>query len=159
MTRALDSHALPGTVPARRPLARRIVSGAARTLGFVGTDSLARRFLIASLGVLTIGGLTIGLWVGAQLERGIVDRTASITALYVQSFIEPRLERVATTEWLGEENVRQLDWLLRDTPFGERIVSLKVWRPDGVIVYSLDRALIGERFPVEGGLASALGGE
>ena len=37
-------------------------------------------------------------------------------------------------------------------------MALKVWRPDGVIVYSPDRTLIGERFPVEGGLASALGG-
>src|SRR5690348_2402515 len=38
--------------------------------------SLARRFLLATLPLLLVGGLAIGIWVGDQLERGIIDRTA-----------------------------------------------------------------------------------
>jgi signal transduction histidine kinase len=158
MTRALDSHALPA---ARRPTGlapRRALTRLGRVLGFVGTDSLSRRFLIASFAVLLVGGLTIGIWVGSQLERGIIDRTASITGLYVQSFIAPHLESMAAREWLSDEDKGQLDALLTDTTFGERIVALKVWRPDGVIIYSPDRALIGAQFPVEDDLAAALGG-
>ena len=136
-------------------------SAAQRLTGALGVDqpgSLARRFLLASLAVLLLGGVTIGWWVGGQLERGIIDRTASVTGLYVQSFIEPRLVPLANGEWLTEDDAAQLDALLAETTFGERIVALKVWRPDGVIAYSPDRSLIGQQFPVKGGLAQAVGG-
>ena len=58
-----------------------------RCVGLNQSTTLARRFLLASLVVLSVGGLAIGWWVGTQLERGIIDRSASITGLYVESFI------------------------------------------------------------------------
>lgn len=127
-------------------------------LGLAGPDSLARRFLVASLAVLLVGGAAIGLWVGSQLQRSIIDRTASITALYVQSFIEPHLASMAGGEWLSDTDKAQLDQLVANTSFGEKVVALKVWRPDGVIIYSPDRSLIGEQFPVDGDLQAALAG-
>lgn len=155
MARALDSHALPAPRPVRTGAGRAGLQRVARVLGFAGTESLARRFLVASLAVLLVGGVTIGLWVGSQLERGIIDRTASVTALYVQSFIEPHLESMATGSWLSDADVASLDALVTDTAFGEKIVALKVWRQDGMIVYSPDQSLIGRQFPVDEDLASA----
>jgi signal transduction histidine kinase len=108
--------------------------------------------------VLVAGGLVIGWWVGGQLERGIVDRTASITGLYIDSFIEPHLESLSGGQWLSSDDVNALDTLVKDTTFGQRVVALKVWRPDGVIVYSPDRSLVGQSFPVADGLAQALSG-
>lgn len=127
-------------------------------LGLNQSSSLARRFLLASLAVLMVGGLTVGWWIGGQLERGIVDRTASITGLYVQSFIEPHLESLASDSWLSDDDIADLDDLLGDTAFGQRVVALKVWRPDGAIVYSPDRSLIGQSYPVEDGLRDAVDG-
>jgi signal transduction histidine kinase len=158
MSRALDSHALP-QARARAPQPSSRVRRIGEALGLVGDESLARRFLIASLLVLLIGGVAIGLVVGNQLQRGIIDRTASITALYVQSFVEPHLASMADGEWLNDEDKAQLDQLLANTQWRERVVSLKVWRPDGVIIYSPDRELIGDQYPVEGSLAAALDGE
>ena len=109
--------------------------------------------------VLLLGGLTIGWWVGDQIQRGIISRTASITALYVQSFIEPHVADLASNEWLSDESKTQLDALFSESSFSEKIVALKVWRPDGTIIYSPDRSLIGQQFPVEGDLAAALAGE
>ncbi len=124
------------------------------------SNSLARRFLLASLVVLLAAGVVIGWWVGDQLERGIIDRTASITGLYVQSFIAPQLESLAANEWLSDDEKAELDELLTDTTRSANASSsLKVWRPDGVIMYSPDRELIGEQFPVEGELAAALSGD
>ena len=159
MTRALDGETLPATAlsPWRRP--RAVLSRLRHFLGLAGAPSLARRFLIASLVVLVLGGVTIGWWVGDQIQRGIISRTASITGLYAQSFIEPHLESLAWGEWLSDESKAELDALVTETTFGERIVSIKVWRPDGVIVYSPDRNLIGQQFPVEGDLAAALSGD
>jgi len=127
-------------------------------LGISGEASLARRFLVASLIVLVTAGLVIGIWVGGQLQRGIIDRTASITALYVQSFIEPHLASMANGSWLHDEDKAALDSLVNNSQFGEKVVSLKVWRPDGVIIYSPNRDLIGEQFPVDEELGAALSG-
>jgi len=159
MARVLESPALrkanaPVLAPDRPGRLRRV----GNALGISGEASLARRFLVASFLVLLIAGLVIGFWVGGQLQRGIIDRTASITALYVQSFIEPHLASMTTNAWLSADDKAQLDELLNNTQFGEKVVALKVWRPDGVIVYSPDRDLIGGQFPVDDELSAALAG-
>jgi signal transduction histidine kinase len=150
--------AQPLTVAQPDGPARSVRHRIARALGIDQAWSLARRFLLASLLVLVVGGLVIGWWVGGQLERGIIDRTASITGLYVDSFIEPHLESLTGGEWLDSDDVNALDELVRDTSFGQRVVALKIWRPDGVIIYSPDKSLVGESFQIEDGLAAALGG-
>ena len=141
--------------PAAAPTTNEV---AGSRLRLSGHPSPTRRFLLANLLVLVVGGLLIGIWVGDLLERGIVDRTASITALYVESFIEPNVDTLATTGSLPPDQVRQLDSLLADTSLGDRIVSLRIWSPDGTVAYSPDPTLVGATFPVEGGLAEALTG-
>lgn len=121
--------------------------------------SLARRFLLANLVVLIVAGLAIGVYVGDQLERGIIDRTASITALYVESFVEPHLDSMTTGDALTPAEITELNGLLTNTPLGEKIVALRVWSPDGTIAYSPDPTRIGQQFAVEGGLAEALEGK
>jgi signal transduction histidine kinase len=120
--------------------------------------TLARRFLLTSLAVLTAAGVITAVWVGGQLERGIVDRTAAVTALYVESFIEPSLGSLDAGGPLAPDQVRALDDLLVATPMGESIVALRVWAPDGTVRYSSNASMIGQTFPVEGGLAAALQG-
>src|SRR5262249_12596876 len=98
------------------------------------------------------------VWVGDQLERGIIDRTASITALYVESFIEPPVATLTTGQWLSADDTETLDRLLGSTSFGDRIVALKIWSPGGTDLYSADRSLVGRSFPIDAGLADALAG-
>jgi signal transduction histidine kinase len=151
--------ATEGSAPTARPRAgRRVTNRIGALIGLNQSTSLARRFLLASLLILLFGGLLVGWWVGNQLERGIIARSASITGLYVESFIEPHLESLSSGEWLTKADVASLDTLLNDTAFGEKIVALKIWRPDGVVVYSPDRSLIGESFPVDEDLEEALSG-
>ena len=120
--------------------------------------SLARRFLLANLVILLVAGLAIGVWVGNQLERGIIDRTASITALYVESFIEPPVASLATGDWLTPADTQTLDRVLESTSLGDRIVALKIWSTSGVVLYSADRELVGRSFPIDEGLSEALAG-
>lgn len=158
--RPVTTETRPNTMPARSGtgIARRIGTRLGAILGLNQSTTLARRFLLASLLVLVVGGLSIGWWVGTQLERSIIDRSASITGLYVESFIAPHLQSLDTGAWLTKTDVASLDTLLNDTAFGEKIVALKVWRPDGVVVYSPDRALIGQQFPIDEKLRQALNG-
>jgi signal transduction histidine kinase len=121
--------------------------------------SLAGRFLAANLAILLVAGLIVGIWVGDQLERSIVERTASVTALYVESVIEPSLASMSDGAQLTPEEVTALDASLASTLLQERVRSLRVWSPDGQVVYSPDAELVGRRFPVEGDLAEAVRGE
>jgi signal transduction histidine kinase len=48
---------------------------------------------------------------------------------------------------------------MQDIGPGDRIVSLKLWAPDGTVVYSTSPELIGQNFPINDGLARSLAGE
>ena len=121
--------------------------------------SLARRYLIANLAVVLAASVAVAAWVGVQIETSVLERTASVTALYIDSFVEPQIATLATNSTLPAANVDALDELLASTELGSRVVSFRIWRPDGRIVYSPNRALIGQQFEAEGGLARALEGE
>jgi signal transduction histidine kinase len=121
--------------------------------------SLAQRFLLANLAILLVAGLAVGIWVGNQLERSIVERTASVTALYVESIIEPSVASMADGGELTATEIATLDAHLASSALSERLRSLRLWSDDGRVVYSPNAELIGKQFPVEGHLAEAWAGE
>jgi signal transduction histidine kinase len=121
--------------------------------------TLARQFLLISFLILLTGMLVIGVWVGRQIEVGVINRTAAVTALYVDSFVAPHLQSLGHSRHLDEVHLQELDSLLTGTPLGQRIISFKVWAPDGRILYSTHPELIGRRFPITPGLAAAFAGE
>ncbi|MBI4083911.1 MAG: sensor histidine kinase [Candidatus Lambdaproteobacteria bacterium] len=126
-------------------------------LGFT-RFTLARQFLLVSFLILLVGMVVIGLWVGRQIETGVINRTAGVTALYVDSFIAPYVQGLGDGG-LSDGHLRALDSLLSDTPLGQRIVAFKIWNPDGRVLYSNNPSLIGRKFPVLANLAAAFAGD
>lgn len=121
--------------------------------------SFARQFLLLSFLILTVGMLIIGAWVGQQIETGVTNRTAVMTALYVDSFIAQYLQDLVHSERLSAEQLDLLDSLFADTALSQRIVAFKVWRLDGTILYSTNPALIGRNFPITPPLTRAFKGD
>ena len=119
---------------------------------------LARQFLIVSFGILLIGMIIIGSWVSAQIEDGVLKRTAALTALFVDSLISPELQALSEENTLPPDNLDMLDRLLSETKLGEQIVSFKVWSREGTVLYSPNRALVGRQFASDDDLKSAFGG-
>lgn len=126
---------------------------------WVAGMSLARRFMFASLVILVTGMFGIGVWVSHRIESGVIHRTSATTALFVDSFIQPRVQELAESDTLSEEKVRELDWTLGNTALGEQIAAFKVWNRDGMVVYSMQPGLVGQQFPIEGDLLAAWEGE
>jgi signal transduction histidine kinase len=124
-----------------------------------GATSLAQRFLLANLAILLVAGLAVGIWVGNQLERSILDRTASVTALYVGSIIEPSVASLADGGDLTAEEIRTLDAHLASPAFADRVRSMRLWSEGGEVVYSPNPELIGQFFPVDEHLAQAWRGQ
>jgi signal transduction histidine kinase len=123
------------------------------------TRSLSRQFLIASFPILLIGMLLIGSWVAAQITSSVAHRLGGMTGMYVDSFIAPHIQSLSKTDDLSIDDRAALDQLFIDTPLGEKIASLKIWRRDGRVLYSNNKDLIGRTFPIDDGLKVALAGD
>ncbi len=136
-----------------------LYDGTVRTYGSIPRLSLARQFLLTSLVILLMGMLVIGSWVGRQIEIGVVNRVAAVTALYVDSFVSPHLQFLAREDHLGEVHMAALSGLLENTPLGQRIVAFKVWGPDGRILFSTNQNLVGQKFALGPGPTRAFAGE
>jgi len=109
--------------------------------------TLARQFMIASLIILVLAALGLGWWVGQQIERSVVHRTAATTALFVDSFVSPNLQELSTAGELSPDHIAALDRLLDETPLGREIVAFKVWDEAGKLLYSAEPSAIGQVFP------------
>ena len=121
--------------------------------------TLAQQYMLVSLLVMLGGMVGIGLWIGQQIETAVTNRTAAVTALYVDSYISPHLQGLAESENKYAVNVDALERLLAETSLGTQIVSFKVWSPDGVVLYATNSELIGQQYPIESGLAAAFNGD
>jgi signal transduction histidine kinase len=134
-------------------------SGVRRWLKWQLRLSLSDQFLLISFVILLGGMLIIGWWVANRIEDAVVNQTANTTALYMKSFVAPLLQPLINQNTLDSAQHQQLQRLLVDTPLGQDIVSLKVWSPDGTILFSLEPDLIGTRFPLDEDLQAAFSGQ
>ena len=93
--------------------------------------SFAGQFVVLSLAILTIGMLTIGLWVQSAIEQVVINRTAGVTALYVDSFVSPLVQELPGRGELSATERADLDRLITRTPLGSQVVSFKIWSRGG----------------------------
>lgn len=125
-----------------------------------GRWSLARQYFVASLLVVVIGVVITGAWIGHQIEASVLDRTAGITALYVDSVLSSNLQALSQDDrWLRPVDTAALDRLVSQTGLGQGVVLFKIWSLDGRILYCPNQQLVGRQFPVDSGLARAAQGE
>lgn len=133
--------------------------GGRMRLSAFGRLSLSQQFLLVSFPILLAATLVIGWWIGAQVEDSVVRRIGGVTALYVDSFVSPHVQSLTGADDLSAADRHELAALLANTQLGKKIVSLKIWRPDGRVLFSSDDpGDIGKTFPIDEGLGVALKG-
>lgn len=139
---------------------RRLRRLAAPLAAAAGKVTLFQRFMLLSLAILVVGAYVIGSYTAGEIEARVIQRTSAITALYVDSFVSPHLQELATSGTISPDHSADLDGLLSTTPLGRKIVAFKIWDTSGRVLYANNnRQLIGRQFSVEGDLAQALDGE
>ncbi|MEQ1697155.1 MAG: sensor histidine kinase [Hyphomicrobiaceae bacterium] len=117
--------------------------------------SLAHQFVACASLVLLPAMLVIGLWVSQRIEDSVTQRAGASAALYMESFVEPLMQELATRESLSPENSAALGRLLKETPLGHRVLTFKIWGPGGIIVASSRPELVGKKFIPSIGLQDA----
>ena len=121
--------------------------------------SLSQQFLLVSFPILLAATLVIGWWIGQQVEDSVVRRLGGVTALYVDSFVSPHVQSLAASDDLSDADKQELSALLANTQLGKKIMSLKIWRPDGRVLFSsAEPGDVGKNFPIDEGLELALRG-
>lgn len=129
---------------------------------FLNNLTLSQRFMLAALVILLAGMLGISRWVEQQIVAGVIHRTGVTTALYVDSFVAPKLQALGTassptpTGELSLEEQEALRMLFLDTPMGNQIVTLKIWTPQGKLLFTTDPDLqAGKYYPMHDGMLLA----
>jgi putative nucleotidyltransferase with HDIG domain len=115
--------------------------------------TLLRVFLLASAGILFIGAILLGSVLTNSIQRQALDDTSTALTQYVDGVLRPQLVRGNKLS-ISPHLPRQIKAQLRRQP---DLVSVKVWRPDGTLVWTnRSPERIGKRFPLEGDLGETI---
>ncbi|OIQ97027.1 signal transduction histidine-protein kinase/phosphatase DegS [mine drainage metagenome] len=120
--------------------------------------SFSRQFMLAIIAVLALGMLVIGTWIGQLIERNAINRTAAISAVYLESMSAAQLQNWPRAGTVDSDTHEDLDRIFVEGPLHREVLRFKLWDVHGRIDYSNDHAQIGHVFPVQGRLAAAFGG-
>ncbi|HKZ50981.1 MAG TPA: hypothetical protein VJ256_04415, partial [Dehalococcoidia bacterium] len=109
--------------------------------------------LLVALG-LTMSWIVTGR-ITAVVMAEVVDE-AQLTAgrIIVAQALSPEDMAAAMA---GDRYV-SFDASVRGYILNKHVVQLKIWDPQGTIIYSTDRSQVGQRYPIEGDMAMALAG-
>lgn len=116
--------------------------------------TLLRLFLVASAVIIAAGGVVLSSVLTRTLsDQALADSRASVSQ-YVDGVLRPALVHGDALQIDPRVSAR-LDGELRRN---RGLVTVKVWRPDGVLAWTnRARGRIGKRFEVDGDLAEAIG--
>lgn len=121
--------------------------------------SLAAQFTLVAATVISVTMAVLAVWVADQIETGVVNNTAAAAALYMDRFIEPYVQDLADKQELSPASQSALSNLIKTHEFGQRVVEIKIWRRDGMVVFSNLEGLNGKLLPMSDSLLRALKGE
>jgi signal transduction histidine kinase len=142
---------------------KRVLASASRAFGVLqqwwSGLALRTQFTLAAAIVLLGGMIAIGLWVADRVVRAVMFNTAAAVALYMESSVAPLIQELQTSDQLTPATQQRLDELLGQPAIGEHILSIRIWRLDGTVVYSRWKELIGRQFPISGSFHLARKGE
>src|SRR5262249_34500955 len=92
-------------------------------------------------------------------EEGILQRAAGKTVLNMDSFIKPLVQELADDIVLSDGARASLSAILKRNVLGRDVAAIKIWSPQGEIVYSNRPELIGRTYPLFADLRHAFNGE
>jgi signal transduction histidine kinase len=121
--------------------------------------SLLMRFTVIGLMLTVLIGIILGLAVSRRLENAALEQEAGRIAEIVQSEIDPFLRREDFSRVPSPERAQAIDQHVIESVHDRRIVKIKIWNPDGMVIYSTDPTATGQQFPVSDELAEGLRGK
>jgi len=111
--------------------------------------SRSTQFVICATIILGLTMTFVGNLVSQSIEDATVQTAAEAGARYMANFLEPFVQGLTTAKELPDRTIQTIDHLLSSTSLSTHVVSVKIWLPDGTIVYSTDKSAVQKNFPTE----------
>ncbi|MGF6553710.1 signal transduction histidine kinase [Pseudomonas sp. S30_BP2TU TE3576] len=111
--------------------------------------SRSTQFVICATIILGLTMTFVGNLVSQSIEDATVQTAAEAGARYMANFLEPFVQGLTTAKELPDGTIQTIDHLLSSTSLSTHVVSVKIWLPDGTIVYSTDKSAVQKNFPTE----------
>lgn len=108
--------------------------------------TLFQQFVIYASVILGLTMIPVGTWISARIEDGILRSNAGAAALYMASFVEPHIQSIENGGPLSSDDLAHLDKISGVFAQQHQVRSIKIWRPDGTIMFSNRKDLIGRNF-------------
>ncbi|WP_284381530.1 sensor histidine kinase [Pseudomonas putida] len=111
--------------------------------------SHSTQFVIAAAVILGLTMFSVGKLVSERIESAAVQSAAEAGAHYMEAFLEPYVQEMIRDNSLSTASVQSLDRLMENRALNQHIVSIKIWRADGTVVYSTNKAITNHKFPID----------
>ncbi len=120
--------------------------------------SFLTRFSIVSFVATTIVAVALAWGLSDELANNAIRQAAEATAAQVHAVIERRLGPEDFLAPFDSAKADTMDETLATDLHDSGVTRVKLWSPEGMVLYSDQRELIGMTFPVKEDLGSALDG-
>ena len=124
-----------------------------RRLGLLG------RFAVASAAAMVVLGIVLARVEAGQIKARALAGATDSGVMLAQVGLRSHLDPSDIAAGLDAAELRELDNVFDAGVANGRIVRVKIWSPQGRVIYSDDHTLIGRTFPVASDLGEALDGE
>lgn len=121
--------------------------------------SLSGQFALTGGLIMVMAAAISGYFVSAIVSQTAIERTAASTALLVESLVAPLAQSLVTDTVLDKKSAASIESAIGAEAFNQRFPHLDIWKEGGVVAYSTTTSLIGQRFEVSPGLATAFTGD
>jgi signal transduction histidine kinase len=108
--------------------------------------TLFQQFVVYASVILGLTMIPVGTWMSDRIEDGILRSSAGAAALYMANFVEPHVQSIASGRPLSSDDLISLDKITGTFAQRYHVMSLKIWRPDGTIIFSNRKDIIGKTF-------------
>ncbi|MFS2201790.1 sensor histidine kinase [Pseudomonas sp. Pseusp3] len=120
--------------------------------------SHSTQFVIAAAVILGLTMFFVGNLVTERIENAAVQSAAEAGAQYMDTFLEPYVQEMSRDNGLSAASAQSLDRLTESRSLKHHIVSVKIWRADGTVIYGTNKAITNRKFPLDE-IAEALKGK
>ena len=119
---------------------------------------LVTKFAVTSVVPIVLLGVVLGHILRGEIRQRALANARAAATLLDQALVQPQLSPSDLTAGLDERRIQALDRALRASLDGNEIARIKIWNPEGRVVYASDHGIIGHSFPASEELEEALAG-
>lgn len=120
--------------------------------------SLFQKFAVVSSLILLFGMYLIGQWVSVEVTRSAVQTRAAAAVLYINNFVQPRVQALGSGATLAASDKAALDGLIGQELGEQTLSGFRIWTRQA-IAYSDRREMVGRSFKPDSRRDRAWAGE